>query len=157
LSQVFVALFFFVFIPVVTTAIFKRQPEETYPPTVSPAPTYDPVYVAATALLPLVEYIFGEIGKESEEVVELVWSSANSTATTVFTSSIIGALSNSTLENILASLDPSTLFAIVSLGYGLLAEGNGETMLPSSTTGARRLEEEEEEGFVEYLTPERWE
>lgn len=140
----------------------SEQDEEPNPPTVSPAPTYDPVSVAAEALRPLVEYVFAEIGKQSDEVVELVWSSANSTATAEFTSSIIDALSNSTLENILDSLDRSTLFAVVALGAALLAEGNGETVMPSSFSGTRHLEEEEEEeegdddDFVDWLTPERW-
>jgi len=164
LSQVFVGFFFMFLIPVLGSIFLKKWSEETYTyaPTVSPAPTVEESYaptvsptstadaVAATAasIIPAVEYVFGLLGAQSDAVVEYVWSNSNSTATAEFTSSLLGALENSTLNEILGSLHPATLEAIVSAGSQLLQTPTNSTFV------TRHLEEEE--SFFDWITPERW-
>jgi len=140
MSQVFVAAFFMILIPVLGYLILRKQEEGTYPPTILPAPTPDPVSVliAAAVVYPAVEYALGLLAAHSDEVVEYIWSNANSTVVAEFASSMLRALSNSTLEEVLGALNPAGLEAI--------------SAVPNSTFASRHLEEEDD--FIDYI--ERW-
>ena len=147
LSQYFVAALFIILVPVVWVVWLEVLESEPEPPTVSPAPTIDPVATAAAEITPVVEYVFAIFAGTSNEVREYVWRNVNQTVTSEFTSDILNSLPNATLEDMIRSLDRSTQTAIRSLCDQMLA---GAAMV-----GSRRLEDEEND-LVEYLTPERW-
>ena len=148
LSQVFVAVLFLILVPYILVEI-ARSDDSSSPPTVSPAPTRDPVAVAAEAIIPVVDYLLGLLAQAGDEVEEYVWSSTNASATADFTSAIIDAVANTTLADIVNSVDRSSLAALVSLGSEVLA-GDESRMLESSPS--RRLQED----TVEWLTPDTW-
>jgi len=157
LSQLFVALFFLILIPYVLWE--STRPAEELPPTVSPAPTPDPVVVQANAILPAVDYVLELLANTSENVTDLVWSSTDPNATAQFTGRILDAVSNSTIADVLGSLSPSALSAVVFWGDQILQDEEEDDTFTNRRR--RRLEdtsteEEDDEGFVDYLTPELW-
>ena len=158
LSQLFVALFFLILGPYVIWV--ATRPADELPPTVSPAPTPDPVVVQANAILPVVDYLLGLLAEAPGEVTDLVWSSTDPVATAQFTGRILDAVSNSTIADALGSLSPSALSAVVFWGSQILQDDEDEDTF-TNRRRRRRLEdasteEDEDEDFIEFITPELW-
>lgn len=148
-SQYFVAFFFLALFGLIFREVNAESEASSSPiptPTVSPAPTQHQLSVEADgwvlASLPLIIRLTG--GNKSA-FADYFWDKVGSNATIEIGGDLLDSTSNTSLKGILESLNLETLQQLVIQGSFLLTDRS-----------RRHLEEEDDESFEEYLTPESW-
>lgn len=154
-SQYLVAVVYTIALVAVYYWIFtSSDDEETQVPTVSPAPSINPVVAAADAIQPLLDSFLSVMRPLDDETVDLLWQRADVNGTAAITSDILESISNKTLQKSLSMLDSKTLATLVLWGREILsADSESRSRLLQESSGD---DKDDYDIFSGWVVPEPW-